>query len=88
MNLPLQIDYDITTPSPQLIYKINDEHDKITYNQHYTEHADDIIKTRFPCGNTDHIPGLTEVFQTMALKLNITPLDEWERRKFVNNHEN
>ena len=88
MNLPFEINYDITVPPPQVTNDIIEEWDKIEYNNHYAENAEEIIKSRFPCGDLDHIPGMTEVFKTMAINLKVTPLTEWKRRGFINNHSN
>jgi hypothetical protein len=87
-NLPFEIAYDITIQPPAKLEQMVDEWEKINYNEHFIDNSEDIIKSRFPCGDYDHIPGLTEVFQTMALNLKTTPLDEWTKNKLINNHKN
>lgn len=83
--MPFEINYDITVPSPQRINNILDSWEKINYNEHYIKNAEDIIKSRFPCCNYDHLPGMAEVFKTMTLNLKVTPLYEWEKQGFINN---
>jgi len=88
MEIPYEINYDITVAPPQIINNIIDSWTKIEYTEHYAENAEDIIKSRFPGGNYDHIPGMSEVFKTMALNLKVTPLYDWERQGFINNNSN
>lgn len=88
MEIPFEINYDITLPPSAITEECIESWQKITYNDHFTENADDIIKSRFPCGDLDHIPGMIEVFKTMALNLKVTPLKEWEQRGFNNNNQN
>ena len=46
-EIPFEINYDITTPPPEMLYSIIDSWDKITYTEHFTENANNIIKSRF-----------------------------------------
>lgn len=87
-DIPFEINYDITTTPPEMLYNIIDSWDKITYTEHFSENANVIIKSRFPgSNNCDHIPGMNEMFEQMALSMNKTPLDEWKSRGFINNHQ-
>ena len=86
MELPYQITYDITVMSPELEDEIALDWDRITYTNHYINHAFEIIHSRFPNCTYEHIPGLEEVFEHMAEELAHTPLEEWEERKFINNN--
>jgi hypothetical protein len=88
MEIPFEINYNITVPPPQITNQNIESWQNITYNDHFMENAEDIIKSRFPCGDLDHIPGMIEVFKTMALNLKVTPLTEWDKRSFINNHQN
>ena len=87
-NLPYAINYDITVTPPEKMEQIINDYDHITYTEHFEDNRDEIIKSRFPGGDCDHIPGLSEVFETMALKLKVTPLSEWIDRGFTDNNKN
>ena len=87
-ELPFEILYNIQIISPDLQNEIIDGWDRITYTEHYIENSQEIILSRFANCTYDHIPGLSDVFEQMALNLEITPLSEWEKRGFINNNNN
>ena len=87
-ELPFEILYDVEVMTPEQEYEIIDGWDRITYTEHYIENSQEIILSRFSNCTYDHIPGLSEVFEDMALDLEITPLTEWENRGFENNNIN
>ena len=86
LSLPFEINYNINIMSLEQYEDIIDGWNKILYTNHYKIHAREIIESRYPRGNYDHIPGMDEVFETMISNLQVTPLEEYEARGLKNNN--
>jgi hypothetical protein len=87
-NLPYEIDFSITSIHPSIIKKRKESWESINYTNHFIDNAEEIINSRFPDLCYDHIPGMEKVFETMVERLQVTPLESWERQGFVNNNNN
>ena len=86
LSLPFELNYNINIMSLEQYEDIIDGWNKILYTNHYKIHAREIIESRYPSGNYDHIPGMDEVFETMISNLQVTPLEEYEARGLKNNN--
>ena len=84
--IPEELNYNLEQ-TPAQINKILVGWEKINYNNHYKDNAQEIINSRFKCANYDHIPGMEIVFQTMIDKLKAcNPMEEMQ--KIINEDEN
>ena len=86
-ELPFEIQFGMLAFEQMKTEEIRHEWSKIRYTEHYIEFAEDIIHSRFPGGDYDHIPGMDIVFETMVENLKVTPLEAWEKQKFQNNNK-
>jgi hypothetical protein len=83
MEIPFEISYDITIMSASVQQATSDGWDKINYKPN----THDIIRSRFP-GTTNHIPGLDEVFEKMAISMESkTPLEEFISKSIINDRK-
>lgn len=87
LEIPFEINYKIDVMSEEKEQFLLEEWDKINYTNHFKTHAEEIIKSRLPNGDFDHIPGFNDIIADMTKNLYIkTPLEEWIETKFSNNN--